>query len=213
MRTRLLAAAAGAAIVTLATGGAQAAYEDGWYKTPFWSGEYPRGITMESDQTVQIRTSPDPDVAPTIACTMPQGATYHPWNIARVEADQLEFVTFNPVITHTVVADGVVMAFPPDAMEPVEVSFTQGDTWDFLAYLGEGFFIIRYEGVTYEVGQEMYDFSEASGAAADDRQSDEWLHLTCANGERGWLNLNEALGQPGFAPANLTSYGEASDVE
>lgn len=212
MRTRLLAAAAGAAMVVTA-GAAGAAYEDGWYKAPFWSGEYPRGFTVETDLTLAIRAVPDPDAAATIECTLPQGATYHPWNWERVESDELEFVTFSPTIEHVVVANGAALAFPPESMEPVELTFEPGDRWEFLAYLGEGFFFIRFEGAVYEVAQELYDFSEASGAAADDRQPDEWLRLTCANGARGWILLPEALAQPGLTDASITSYGEASDVE
>jgi hypothetical protein len=213
MRTRLLTAAASAVIVTLATGGAEAAYEGGWYKVPFWSGEYPNGITMESDTTTMLRAAPDPDAPQTIECTLPQGATYHPWNIPRVESDQLEFVTFSPIIENVVVADGMVFAYPPLSMEAIELNMQAGDTWEFLAYLGEGFFVMRYQGVVYEAGQELYEFSEAAGAAADDRQSDEWLRLTCSNGARGWLRVNEVVGTPGFGSTPITNYGEASDVE
>ena len=82
-----------AVAIALASGAVQAGYDSAWYRAPFWSGEYPSGVGVQSPTTVQIRAEPSLDVSPSIKCELPEGANYHPWNKARVQNDGLEFLS------------------------------------------------------------------------------------------------------------------------
>lgn len=200
-----------AAILVLALGTAPAlAYDDSWYRSNGWGGEYPNGFTMTADTAVELRADTDPEAAASIACLLGKDATYHQWNEARVASDKLEFVTFSAIETYRLKKNFTADAQPNDGGKDVKLRFKKGDQWEFLTYIGEGFFLMRHRGRIYQAGQDLVEASDPLGAS-DDHQVDEWLKLTCANGATGWLLFADTQDKPGFGPPNITDYGHAAD--
>jgi hypothetical protein len=200
-----------ATIVALALGTAPAlAYDDTWYRSNGWGGEYPNGFTMTADTAIEIRADADPASTAGIACLLNRDATYHQWNQPRVEKDKLEFVTFSKIEAYRLKKNFTADAQPNDGSKDVKLRFRKGDQWEFLTYIGEGFFLMRYRGAVYQAGQELVEASNPLGAS-DAHQVDEWLNLTCANGATGWLLFADTEDKPGFGPPNITDYGNATD--
>ena len=72
---------------------AKAAYDDSWFLSPGWPGEYPNGFTILVDDVVLAgRAEMNKSVPKSLQCPVPRLANYNQWNRERVEADELEFV-------------------------------------------------------------------------------------------------------------------------
>ncbi|MEM8878673.1 MAG: hypothetical protein AAGD23_12505 [Pseudomonadota bacterium] len=117
------------ALMALASISPAIAYDDGWFRNDFWSGEYPNGFTLTSDVETQIRQAPDPDTKRDVACTMESGATYHPWNQDRVASSGLAFVTYVAIETYVVETPGVFLFENEETGNLDEVSLEQGEEW------------------------------------------------------------------------------------
>ncbi len=187
------------------------AYDATWYKTDFWSGEYPHGFTLNEDVTTQIRADHDPKAQKDIACTMEKGATYHPWNGDRVKSSKLEFLSFVPIETYVIKAPVTFTLHDEQTKSDVTVSFKQGDEWTYLTYYGEGAFRMKFQDKVYAAEQDLFEASKEKDGKKTDTQVDEWLKLTCANGATGWLLLGDVLGQPGYDSPKYVEYGVAVD--
>lgn len=210
--TTVWRAALAVALVFAAVLPAAAGYDETWYEAPFWPGEYPTGFTMTADVTSAIRPAPDPDLPRSVACELRARATYHPWNLTRVEADQLEFRSYTPIVRYRVTTPVSAFAFAEDDSE-LTLDLKPGQEWDYLAYLAEGMFLMKLDGKTYTVGQDLADASaEVSPADDGGTAAHLWLRLTCANGATGWLMISDVEGQPGFDTPNITGYGSAEDA-
>ncbi len=185
------------------------AYDDTWHEDTFWSGEYPTGFSVSAETSIPMRAEPDPDAPAALTCVLSKGATYHPWNHARVADDALVFRSYSKKHTYTIkrAYTATLSAYRGD---DEKVRFKPGDTWTYLAYLAEGMFLMERGGKLYVGGQDLFEASETTGAP--ELVSDEWLNLPCANGTRGWLLVREVLGQPGIREANITGYPEAQDL-
>ena len=208
----LRAATVGLAFVVAAISPALAAsYDDTWYAADFWSGEYPDGFAVTEDTTVAVRATLDRAAPRDVACALPKGAVYHPWNAARVETDGLAFKSFTRKSPYRVTKALSAYLTPDGGADDLTVDFAPGDEWTFLTYLGEGAFLLEYQGAVYVGQQELVENSEALGP--DRPRYEEWMHLTCANGTAGWIFLPDVLGQPGITEPNILGYGEAADLD
>lgn len=182
----------------------------GWYRSWLWPGEYPPGFTLSRDIETSIRAEPRLETARDIACTLRRGATYHPWNKARVAGDRLRFLALNRIqpwrVTKPVTVD--LVEETGDGRRS-ERRFDVGETWDYLMPHAEGLFLMRSGDRTYQTGQALV---QASTALAPARGDDLvlWLEVTCAEG-RGWLLLGDVAGQAGVESPNITGYGAAAD--
>lgn len=205
-----LLAIASLALWSGAVGAQSSAYDQSWYRSEGWGGEYPNGFTLAQDVTVDIRKEPAPKAAADISCQMRKGATYHPWNQARTTADQLQFLTFTKIEPYRV-NKTFTAEISDQAGQSRTLNLPAGTTWDYLANLAEGSFLFRYQGETYVGGQDMFEQS-ASTAPDTDIDPDEWLGLRCANGTTGWLLLRDVADRPGFDDPNIMDYGQASDA-
>lgn len=188
------------------------ACDGSWYQNKGWSGEYPYGFTVASDVTIEIRENPEPSAPETLACQLKKGATYHQWNTKRVKSDQLEFISFTKVEPYRVrsafVADVTRYPNGPKA----RLNFKNGDNWFFVAYLGEGYFLLKFNDLIYVADQLLFSKSTKLSPTKDgDRTYEEWLKLKCANGTVGWIYVEEIRENPTFAAADTTEYGKASD--
>jgi hypothetical protein len=189
------------------------AYDSSWHKATGWSGEYPSGFTIAADMTIDIRPKLDPAAPKSVKCRLKKGATYHQWNSKRAASDRLQFISFTKIKTYRLTGDLTVKLERRPSGGVADVRFRKGDTWSYLAYLGEGAFLMKFRGQIYVAGQEMFAKSTEVAAAGNTGTSDydEWLDLRCANGAVGWIFANEVRGKPGFLGANITGYGKASD--
>lgn len=187
-------------------------YGDGWYRGTFWSGEYPAGFTVLKDTTVLLRPRLDPAAVATVECPLPAKATYQQWNTARVAAEGLEFVSFTETVDMVVTQPYEAALYAESDSAETSVAFKPGDTWRYLAYYGEGAFLMQYKGVNYTGDQGLDDASKPAREGA--HGYDEWLRINCSNNRWGWLLMSDiTLDDVTFGGPNITEYGSAADLD
>jgi hypothetical protein len=206
-----LAAAAVALALAAAPALAQSAYDEGWYRAPFWSGEYPGGFSVVQTTTVQLRPSLDPAAERSIACELPQGATYQIWNLKRVEEQGLGFASFSRIAEYKMTEDYEATIYRRDDASEAVIPFKEGDTWHYLVYLAEGAFLMEHDGVEYDANQDLFEHAEQIG---DTNGYEEWMRINCPNNQWGWLFMGDiTIGEGAFVTPNITGYGESKDLE
>jgi hypothetical protein len=213
MRTLCLAAAAASLCLLAVPAFAQSpeSYDDSWYRAPFWSGEYPDGFSVARTTTVQLRPALDPKADKTIACELPQGATYQPWNQSRVEEQGLAFTSFTKIATYKITKPYETTLYKHLDGTELKVSFKPGDTFRYLVYFGEGAFLMEYDGVEYDGDQDLFEHAEQEG---DSNGYEEWLRINCSNNHWGWLFMGDVTLDDGiFVSPNITEYGTAEDLK
>jgi hypothetical protein len=188
------------------------AYDGSWYKNQGWGGEYPYGFTVTNDLTINIRETPDPTVPTAISCQLKKGSTYHQWNAKRVKSDQLEFISFTKIEPYEIKAAFAFDVTRQSDRRRTRLSFFRGDKWYFLAYLAEGFFLLKFKDTIYVADESV--IGKSTKLAADksgELDYNEWLKLKCANGAVGWIFTKEIKSAAGFTEADTEEYGKASD--
>jgi len=127
-------------------------YDASWYRAKGWNGEYPDGFTVATDVTINIRGRVDLAAPKSISCALRKGATYHQWNKKRVVWDRLEFISFTKIMTYELQESSIVEVSRESNGDDITIEFKKGDRWSYLAYLGEGNFLIRFGNATYVAG-------------------------------------------------------------
>jgi len=185
-------------------------YPEGWELQPFWSGEYPNafavtqeGVTVLGHETITYQEYPP------IYCGLPNKATYSPWNGARRESDDLDFVAMVYPTTFTIMEDTSVEVFVGDGAE--QLALKAGDQMVYKSYLAEGFFIAEKDGVQYELNEADLPQSTEFQKGPEDQ---EWVLVTCADaaGTRAWILYEDALKALGVEAYEYTGFGEAADL-
>jgi hypothetical protein len=190
---------------------AQSQYDESWHRASFWSGEYPDGFSVAKTTTVQLRPVLDSEAEKTIACELPRGATYQPWNQARVEEQGLFFASFTRIAQYRMIEPYETSLFRHLDGTEVKVSLTEGDTWRYLAYFGEGAFLMEYDGVEFDGDPDLLEHAQQEG---DRSGYEEWLRINCSNNQWGWLYMGDiTLDDGSFVSPNITSYGMAEDLK
>lgn len=204
---------AAAVAFILGIGVAAAGYDDSWYEVPYWAGEYPTGFTVTAaDVSIDIRSAPDRDLPRDIPCSLEQNGTYHPWNGDRVEADNLDFKSYFLIQDWEVEKVSQQRVNRQSDNVEVVLNLKPGQRWQYLAYMQEGWFVFRFDGETYEASQEFIEVSkEADPGPEPEHTLDEWMQLTCANGNKGWLLMSDTAEMAGLEPPNITEYGYSAD--
>lgn len=211
MRTLLLAAATATLALAAAPALAQSAYDDTWYRAPYWSGEYPGGFSVVRTTTVQLRPVIDAAAERTVACELPQGATYQAWNISRAEEQALAFTSFTKIADYMMKESFEATVYRHDDGAETQLALMEGDTWRYLVYFAEGTFLMEYGGVQYDGNQDLFEHAEQIG---DTNGYEEWLRINCTNNQWGWLFMGDITLDDGtFISPNITGYGEAKDLE
>ncbi|MBI4921697.1 MAG: hypothetical protein HY834_08100 [Devosia nanyangense] len=187
------------------------AYGDGWYRGEFWSGEYPNGFTVLEATTLKLRPELSPAAEPSIDCPLPAKATYHPWNSARVFSDGLTFASFTEIDEMEVTKPFEASLYGQLDATEVTIKFEPGMIWKYLAYYGEGAFLLEYDGVRYDGDQGLIDASTSTHPG--DKGYDEWLRIDCASQMWGWLFMADIQDNAAFGPPNIEGYGVAADAE
>lgn len=201
-------------LLLAATGPAMAGYDGTWHEAPYWSGEYPSGFTVTRPAAIKLRAEPDPDASPTIHCTLTKGATYHPWNNARTQADEVEFLSFTRKAAMQITKPGEFTLFEGEMdQKEVTVEMAAGESWTYLFYMAEGMFVLDYNGTRYLAMQELMEASQPAANTPSTKMPDyqQWIRFKCANGNKGWAWMRELEGQDYAKPAEVQTYGEASD--
>lgn len=162
--------------------GAWAAYDNTWYQTEFWSGEYPNGISViEEGVTLPARATKDTDLPVTIQCAVPFRANYHPWNSAR----KAKFFTAAKIIPMTA---NVEVKLGSEGEEQATVA--PGELVEYLIYGAEGTFLVRYKGKEYWSDQDLLEKMTYDVQKMEVPQ-DEWLNITCTGGENAWIFMRD----------------------
>ena len=186
-----------------------ATYDEGWFRADHWSGEWPSGVGIIAETSVEGRAEPSPDAPREIACTLPARAVYHPWNAERSEADNVDFVSFTQKRSWEVTGEGAYAIAQADG---AEVPLPPGTQWTYLLYYAEGIYEIEVDGVTYDADQSLFEASREREPGGEGY--DEWFGLDCLNGARAWLYLPDlAIDDVRFAPPNIVEYGRAADLD
>jgi hypothetical protein len=208
---KLLFALAATLVFAAAPAFAQSIYDSTWYRAPFWSGEYPDGFSVAKTTTVQLRPALDVSVAKTIACELPMGATYQAWNRSRVEEQGLSFTSYSKIAEYKMTEPFEATLYRRDNASEATISLKEGDTWRYLVYLGEGAFLMEYDGIEYDGNQDLFEHAEQEG---DTNGYEEWLRINCSNNQWGWLFMGDVTLDDGtFLAPNITGYGESKDLE
>jgi hypothetical protein len=211
MRKLWLAALAASLTLLTAPAFAQSQYDESWYRAPFWSGEYPGGFSVVKTTTVQLRPALDPKTEKTVACELPQGATYQLWNQPRVEEQGLFFVSYSKIAEYKITKPYETTFYRHLDGTEVKVSLKEGDTFRYLVYFGEGAFLMEYDGVEYDSDQDLFEHAEQEG---DTNGYEEWLRINCSNNQWGWLFMGDITLDDGtFVSPNITEYGMAEDLK
>jgi hypothetical protein len=199
------------AVLLCTPAAAQSAYDESWHRAPFWSGEYPGGFSVVEATTVMLRPSLDPAAERSIACELPERATYQMWNHDRAEEQGLAFVSYTRIADYTIMeAFETSLYRNPDGTED-QISFKPGDTWRYLVYFAEGTFLMEFNGVRYDGNQDLFDVSAQVGDASG---YEEWLRINCPNNQWGWLFMGDiSLDDGSFIGPNITEYGTATDLD
>lgn len=193
-------------------------YDDGWNVSGGWPGEYPPGFSvLEEGVVLQGRTAMHPLTEATIACPVSKLATYQQWNFLRTDADDLDYVVATKLFDITMTSDAPIEV-PDDEMgyQAKQLPLKKGDVLTYQRYLGEGYAIISFGGVDYEINEaELVNVSDINEAAsADGLVEDLWVEVACGDeaASRAWVLYDEVINTSGIGPTPITGYGESADI-
>ncbi|MDJ0922578.1 MAG: hypothetical protein QNI84_15730 [Henriciella sp.] len=183
-------------------------YDESWYISDFWPGEYPDGFIIGGENTVLPGRSEMKRALPhDVDCAVEKGANYSPWNHDRVEADDLIFRSAAKMTPVFIMGDVEIETGFSQDVQPL--SLKSGDVILYKSYLAEGYFLGEFDGETYELNEaDLMDFADFQFGGEDDL----WVNVACTGGERAWLLLREVQREPFILPTEYTSFGETSDV-
>jgi hypothetical protein len=206
------------AALVLPSRGAVAGYDDDWYMTKFWSGEYPAGFSVtRAGTTVMGRTAMDKDLPRDVPCVLPYRAVIHPWNRARARKSRVEFHAATRIIR--LVAKENFEFVGLGGQDTVRVPMKTGDAIEYIHNLGEGLFRVRVAGKEHTASQDL--FKHVQDVTRDQFVEDDWAVMTCENRRRVHIFLDD-LRDPAdpekFAPgiadgrAGHQGYGHSRDL-
>lgn len=194
-------------------------YDEAWYISSGWPGEYPLGFSVLEDGVVLMgRARMHPSALPDVACPVAKYATYHQWNNDRVMADELAFVTATQTQTVTMSADAPIEV-PADTMgyETKRLDLKAGDQLIYKRYLGEGYAIIEVNGRAFDINEaELANVSDIETVLAGAVEGEHlWVEIACLDeaGSRAWVLFGEAVRTDGVGPSPVFGYGESRDLD
>jgi hypothetical protein len=184
-------------------------YDDSWFLSPGWPGEYPPGFAvLDADVRVPARARPNPTDPQDITCLLPQYANYQLWNNARNDADDLDYFVATKKLPVTVLEDTEVEFVGDAGIEKLPLK--AGDQLTYLRYIGEGFTVMSFNGREFDINEG--ELREITDIGALENEEDLWVRVTCLGGKQAWLLFDEAVLEPGIYPSPITGYGDAKDI-
>jgi hypothetical protein len=194
-----------------ATGMALADYEDAWFWSKGWSGEYPPGFSVtKSHITVMARSAMVKDMPREVACELPYLAVIHPGNPERIRKNDMQFFSATKVIK-------MIAKEEFDFGDDVEVK--KGERIEYIRNLSEGDFSIRIYVETYTADQSLWAFVDKP--ARDQFVEEDWVLLTCQGGNSAYIFLDDVRIKgpnytlsfpPGISVAESFDGGQSRDL-
>ena len=194
-------------------------YDQTWYVSEFWSGEYPDGFSVtRPDTVVQARQKMDKAAPRDVACKLPYLAVIHPWNKRRTAKNKIKFISATKIVR--LVAKEPFEFEDAGGAKRSKVRLKKGDTIEYIRNDAEGSFEVRIFGKQYTAGQNLFDHVE--DVAKDQFVEDDWALLTCEGGTRAYILFADlrldsddpAARTPGISGVGpgQTGYGQARDL-
>lgn len=184
-------------------------YDDSWFLSPGWPGEYPPGFAvLDADVSVPARARPNPTDPQDITCVLPEYANYQLWNNARNEADDLDYFVATKKLPVTVLEDAEVEFVGEAGIEKLPLK--AGDQLTYLRYIGEGFTVMSFNGREFDINEG--ELREITDIGALENQENLWVRVTCLGGKQAWLLFDEVVLEKGVYPSPITGYGDAKDI-
>ena len=160
----------------------------------------------------------DKAAARDVTCKLPYLAVVHPWNKRRNAKGKITFLSATRIV-HLVVKEPFVF----DGLggdKRIKVPLKKGDAIDYIRNDAEGAFEVRIFGKQYTAGQNLFD--RVQDVAQDQFVEEDWVVLTCEDGNRAAILLSDLMpgsgdakdwvaGISGVGPGQ-TGYGQARDL-
>jgi hypothetical protein len=207
---------------------ASSGYDNTWYISEFWSGEYPPGFSVTRQGTsVLARARMDKAAPRDVTCKLPYLAVVHPWNKRRIARSKIKFMSATRIVR--LVAKEPFVFDGPGGERRSKLQIKKGDAIDYIRNDAEGAFEVRIFGKQYTAGQNLFD--HVQDVAQDQFVEEDWVLLTCEDGNRATIFLADLTrdsgdakdriagisgvgpGQTGYGQARDLTAGEARDLE
>lgn len=194
-------------------------YDNSWYISDVWSGEYPKGFSVtRPDTAVSGRRSMDKAAPRDVACKLPYLALIHPWNKRRVAANGIKFLSATKIVR--LIAKEAFVFDDAGGNSRAKIRLKKGDVIEYIRNDAEGSFEVRIAGKQHTAGQDLFDHME--DVRDDQFVEDDWAALTCVGGNRAYILLGDlgldsddpkaqVAGISGVGPGQ-TGYGNARDL-
>jgi hypothetical protein len=195
-------------------------YDNSWYVSNRWFGEYPNGFAVISRKVVVTgRAKLDKTAPKNVQCELPYLGVIHPWNQERWKKSKVDFWSATRIQRLRAREDFVFA----DASSPeTQIDIKAGDVIEVIAGGAEGFFTVRIAGKLYRAYQDLNDHVEPI-PGENLVQYEEWFALSCPQGRRAYFLYPDDLadsGNPGrfqrglieFDEPNGGSYGQSRDL-
>ena len=194
-------------LLTAPSSSALAGYDNTWFVSAFWSGEYPAGFSVTREHvTLMARSAMDKSLSRTVPCEMPYLAVIHPWNTARNQKSDVRFSSASKIVNLIAKEDFDFIS------NQVRFKIRKNDIIQYLRNDAEGAFEVRINGKQYTASQDMFD--HVQDVSSDQFVEDDWALLTCVNGGRAYIYLPDVAGVPGINDVGpgMVEYGKARDL-
>jgi hypothetical protein len=197
--------------MSLQSAQAFAGYDDTWFMSKGWSGEYPPGFSVTKKRTtLMARSGMDKDLPREVACEMPYLAVINPWNKERIRKSSIQFFSATKIIK---------MVAKEDFDFGDGVAVEKGEVIDYIGNGAEDLFGVRIHGKRYTAGQSLFEFVDAP--SRDQFVEDDWVLLTCQSGNRAYIYLDDVrikgpndsvTFMPGISQGYSEEFGKARDL-
>lgn len=201
----------------LGSSSAFAGYDGTWWQSAGFPGEYPTGFAaIEKYTIVNGRTDMDKDLPANIKCELPYRGVFQQWNTSRNKKSHVSYKAASKIYPMVAKED-----FELDGENSQKISIKKGDIIEYMKYGSEGWFTVRIAGKLMGADQSLFDHLEP--VPQDALVHDLWVQLTCENGRRAYLFLNDLMPRQANESVNyikgisdvgpgLTGYGSARDL-
>lgn len=185
-------------VISLLTFNLAHAYDSSWYRSDYWSGEYPPGFQVyKKGIKVLGRTSVDQNEVPSVSCILKRNK-YAP-GLALPKATYVEMTKIVDMFAKADF-DYTTHVYNPetDTFDEKIISIKAGDKIEYLAYGAEGWFQARHNGIAFDADQSIFenvDYPEDVNGVSpfEDHQ---WIYLSCVNNVSVWLMLTDLMVSP-----------------
>ena len=174
-----------------------------YYANQFWPGEYPSGVELMEDLTINGRLIPDSNVMNTESCTLKEKSVYHPW----AQKTEATFVTVSEVSSYLLLED----------YSEFDMNFSAGTILQELSYLSEGYCLYKVEGQNETFDMTCLEaFTDAPVEYKVINKGDsyvQWFQATCTEGNKVWFELEDFRSRAADAVRNaqITGYGSVQE--